>query len=510
MQYVLSNEEMRAADEYTIRELGVPSIELMERAADGLLAAAKGMVGVGARAVCVCGGGNNGGDGFALARKLNECGMRATAVFFAERTTAENDYEREAFLASGGTIERSVPRERVELVVDCLLGTGFHGVPCGDYAEAIEDINALRERGAKVLAADIPSGVNGNDGRVTGVAVRADVTLCIGEFKRGVFLGDGIDYAGKPLRVDIGIRLPDDRYATLASDAEVRAALPKRKRNSHKGTYKRAAVVAGSEEYSGAAYLSTAACLRSGVGYTTLFTPSAVFDRAVWRLPEALLKSTNDGGRVAFTDDVLRLIAQNDCVAYGMGLGNSRETAEGALWLLHSYSGRLILDADALNALAAYAEDLDDVFRSARATTVLTPHVKEFARLTGKSTEEILRAPIDYARVYAARWKVTILLKNAVSVLTDGEKTTLLTVGNSGQAKGGSGDVLSGLAAGVCAYAESAFDGVLAAAYVSGAAADFAKARLGEYAMKATDCIDELGRAFLAFAEDTNEECGKA
>ena len=161
-------------------------------------------------------------------------------------------------------------------------------------------INTLKKRGVRVLSADIPSGVNGENGLVEGVAIEADKTLCIGEVKAGVLFGDGIDHAGEIKRADIGIELPaGETYAVLSDREVVKAILPKRKRNTHKGSFGRAAIVAGSVEYTGAAQLASSACLRSGAGYTTLFTPSEILPYYFLKTPEILLKSTNEGGRYA-------------------------------------------------------------------------------------------------------------------------------------------------------------------------------------------------------------------
>lgn len=505
MKYVLTNSEMRAADEYTINTLQIPSITLMERAADSLLAVAKTMIASGEKALCVCGGGNNGGDGFALARKLNVCGIETHVVRVANRVSEENALECEEFEKSGGIILSAMPTSGYALVVDCLLGTGFKGALKENYAQAIHAINTLKANGAKVLSADIPSGIDGDNGRAQGVAVCADKTVCLGEYKRGVFLNDGIDYAGEIVRADIGITLPKKDYAYLIDGKTVQSYLPKRKRNSHKGTYGKAAIVAGSEEYSGAAYLSTAACLRSGVGYTTLFTPKWVLEKSVWRAPEALLKSTNDGGRVAFNQETFQGLLGYNAVAYGMGLGATKDVALGAEYLLKNYTGKLILDADALNAIAAFCDDKDGLFTNKKCDVVLTPHGKEFSRLTEIEVEEILRSPVEYAQEFARRWGVCILLKNAVSVITDGTQTGLCAAGNAGQAKGGSGDVLSGLLAGLCASGASGMQSAQAAAFITGRAAELAVQSVGEYALTACDCIQTIGKAFLSLTEDTDE-----
>ena len=301
--FILTNEQMRKADEYTICDLGVPSLTLMERAGKALADEAEKLCPSGA-ILCLCGGGNNGGDGFVCARILKERGRTVSVLFYAEKTSTDCRTNMERWFAMGGLRTETIP-QNCALVVDCLYGTGFHGALCGKDEEIVKQINALKKQGVKVLSADIPSGINGDNGLVRGFAVSADKTLCIGEIKAGVLLGDGIDYAGALERVDIGILLPcaQEKYALWAEKEWVKELLPKRKRNSHKGSYGKAAIVAGSMEYTGAAYLSAAACLRSGAGYTTLFVPKNILPFYVLKSPEILLKSTNEEYSFSFCQE---------------------------------------------------------------------------------------------------------------------------------------------------------------------------------------------------------------
>ena len=252
MNKLLTSAEMREADEYTMNKRGVPSQTLMERAGKALAEKAIKMLG-GGRALCVCGGGNNGGDGFVCARLLMQAGYAVELVCIAERFSADCQAVMEKFRFAGGMVETTFPDKEYALIIDCLLGTGLKSGLSVEYANAIAKINEYKKRGASVLSADIPSGVNGDNGRVEKIAVRADATLCIGEIKAGVYLGGGIDYAGEISRADIGINLPKTSYAELTEKADVVKLLPKRKRNSHKGSYGKAASVAGSSAYTGAA-----------------------------------------------------------------------------------------------------------------------------------------------------------------------------------------------------------------------------------------------------------------
>jgi len=488
---------MRAADEYTIKGLGIPSLTLMERAGIALADEAEEMSPFG-KIVCVCGGGNNGGDGFVCARILRERGRTVEVVFYAEKQSSDCKVNMEKWLAQGGLITPRLLGE-YNLIVDCLYGTGFHGALSEKDVRTVEEMNARRGR-IKILSADIPSGVCGENGLADGVAVCADRTLCIGEIKAGVLLGDGRDFAGEIKRADIGITLPETEqtYARLMTKEECAAMLPKRKKNSHKGTYGRAAIVAGSEQYTGAAYLSAAACLRSGAGYTALFVPKGILPWYVLKLPEALLKPLNGGGMYEFNAKTMEELLPYDSVAYGMGMGVSKAVAEGAAWLMEHYSGKLILDADGLNSLAVYKKDeLQKLFKNKKCDVLLTPHVKEFSRLTGMEIEEILAGGLTVAKEFAKSHGVSVLLKGAVSTVTDGDKIAVISTGNSGQAKGGSGDVLSGVIAGLCAMGASAYDGGALGGYIAGRAAELAAVEYGEYSLLATDVIAYLGGTFL-------------
>ena len=499
--YLLTNEQMRAADTYTIAEKGIPSLLLMERAGIALADAAIEFTPEG-KIVCLCGGGNNGGDGFVCARVLKGKGREVAVVCVAESFSVDCRVNLEKWTAAGGELLADIP-DNCNLIVDCLYGTGFHGGLRGEDERLVSKAVLLKKQGCKILSADIPSGVNGDNGCVEGVAVFADKTLCIGEIKAGVFFGDGIDHAGQVARVDIGIELPEKNYAVLVNREFAGACLPKRKRNSHKGTYGKAAIVAGSVEYTGAAYLAAAACLRSGCGYTTLFVPEGILSHYYLRLPEVLLKSINEGGRYAFNAEKMRQLLTYDAIAYGMGMGESEDVAKGAAWLITNYEGRLILDADALNSLAHYGkEGLRALCHSKKCNLLLTPHQKEFSRLFSLGMEELATSSMSAVQEVALEYGINVLLKNAVSILSDGDRVSVNVKGCSGQAKAGSGDVLSGLIAGLCAMGVSTYKGGLLGAYFAGKAAELAAEKVGEYALTASDVISYLGEAFLYVVND--------
>lgn len=310
----------------------------------------------------------------------------------------------------------------------------------------------------------------------------------------------------RDLLKEFGVSL-ESGYALLTDKVTARALLPERKRNSHKGSYGRAAIVAGNEEYTGAAYLSAAACLRSGAGYTVLFAPKDILPLYALKSPEILLKSTNKGGRYAFNEENMRTLLSYDSIAYGMGMGATKETFKGVAYLLKYYTGRLIIDADGLNSLAEFAgEALGALFLDKKCDVIITPHSKELSRLTHQSVEEIVKSCMQAAKAFAEKYKINVLLKNALSVITDGERVTLNATGNSGQAKGGSGDVLSGVIAGLCAGGLPTFEGGVLGAYLVGKSAELGAVDFGEYSLTATELISYLPRAFLFVAKDTDED----
>ncbi len=498
MKYLLTNEQMRKADEFAMQT--TPSLLLMERAGAGL---AKRVVEIEkeGRILCVCGGGNNGGDGFVCARYLLKAGYNVAVFCSAEKLRPGAEENKKKFLALGGCSLEEFPNESISLIVDCLFGTGFKGQVKESALKIIESINAAREKGAYVLSADIPSGINGDNG-LGDVSVFADETLCIGEEKIGVRLFEGLDHTGKLSTLDIGVRAlqtETDEYVTLIEKPEVKLLLPKRKRNSHKGSYGKVAVVAGCLQYTGAAYLALRAALKSGVGYSTLFTPSGIAEKYMLKLPEALIISLNGGGMVEFCEEDFKKMLSYDAICFGMGMGISESVYQGLAYLLKNYQGKLIVDADGLNSLAKYANA--EIFKEKKCDVLITPHLKEFSRLLGRDLETIKYSPVAFAKDFAKKYGVNVLLKGASSIITNGEKAYLNVSGTSAQARGGSGDVLSGLIGGLCAQGLALIDGACLGSYLVGVAAELATETFTEFAALPSDFIDCFGLAFKKVLE---------
>ena len=484
MRPVLTAEEMRAADARQIAG-GVPAAELMERAGRALAARVL-EEGRGRRVRVFAGAGNNGGDGYVCARLLAEAGEDVAVIAAAEPRSEECRRARALF---AGRVTENF--EDADVAVDCLLGTGISRAPEGRMEEAIAFI---ARTGARVIACDVPSGLCATSGLAEGAAVRADVTVCIGQLKTGLFMNDGLDLSGKVVLEEIGIDPPAG--AALLADADAaRAAFPPRRRNTNKGSYGRAVIVGGSRTYPGAAQTAAAglAALRAGCGYSALAVPESVYGALIGQVPECILLSLPGDDGMAFDGARLAEIsARADAIAFGMGAGTGQGVRDSLRWLLENYGGNLIVDADGLNVLSEMGAD---ALARAKCRVALTPHVKEFSRLAGVSVREILREGPALAREYARRCGAVVALKSASTFVTDGDRAVLSASGTSALAKGGSGDTLAGLAAGIAARRTGLFESVTAAVWLLGRSAEIVSAESGEYAPVAREIAAALPRA---------------
>ncbi len=474
MKYAFSNAQMRSADAATIAA-GTPSAELMERAGSALARAVadamerKGLC----DAIFVCGGGNNGGDGFVAARILDEAGEDVSVLCLAEHFSAECAAARERYR---GELLHAIPRRRYGVVVDCLFGTGLSRAIEGENKALVDFIAS----GVYCIACDLPSGLR-ECGIAPEVCVRADETISMGQMKQSLMMADGVDRAGKVTVAEIGIHAAECG-AEVWEASDVKKFFPKRASNSHKGSYGAASILAGGA-YSGAAFLAAGACLKSGAGYTKLCASEQLFPYAVGKLPAVVLRRFT-----AIDGDLLA----SDCIAAGMGSGVSETLYANLAELLGVYTGTLVLDADALNTIAAYGTEVLD---QKLCKVILTPHPKEFARLVGKPVGEVLSNAVEEAKAFASLRGVTVILKNNRSVITDGTRVAINPTGSPALAKGGSGDVLSGLLAGTCARGVAPFDAACVASWLLGRAGEIASERIGEYAADPTDIIACLPEA---------------
>ena len=503
MHYLLTNQEMSAIDRHAIDVQGIPGIDLMESAGDAVAQVCMDLVEMPADVVVACGKGNNGGDGFVVARLLAAEGASVHVFLFAEEEVLKGEAEiaLERMYSDIPDIvvkpvtlpehlihfERTV--EKTDLVIDALLGTGLRGPPRPVMGQAIDIIADFE---GVVVAVDIPSGVCGNTGVVAGPAVRADCTVTFAFPKRGHFLFPGAAHAGDLCVADIGIPekiAPEHGVQTSLLDVEdIPELISKRLADTHKGTYGHVAVWAGQKTSPGAAILALMGALRSGAGLVSWLADEATLQLATKRPPEAMLRVTSaEQTNEAWLADMFEGAT---AAVIGPGLSGDQLCEERLKHLLYESSLSLCLDAEALNQLAAHPY----WWQGIRSDLVLTPHPKEMARLTGKTVPEVQADRIGIATEFAKVHDCVLVLKGAGTVVAapSGE-AWIIGAGNAGMATGGSGDVLAGMVGAFLAAGYMAVDAAKIATLLHGCAGDLASETVGETALIASDIVDALG-----------------
>ncbi len=500
---IVGSAEMREIDRVAIEVFGIPSLTLMDRAGRAVAEAALELAAPKGRFVVVCGGGNNGGDGYVAARLLRGAGRdaRVFALVPPERLSPDARAVRDQANRAGVPVDEAGELAELEagvgdVVVDAILGTGLARAPEGAFAGAIVRIEAARVAGARVLAVDVPSGLSADTGRPLGACVRADRTVTLGFQKRGLFLYPGASFAGEVSVADIGIPSEAARRVPvgceLLSDVEVRLLVPPRAPDAHKGDAGRILVVAGSPGKTGAAHLALTGALRGGAGLVTLAARADVLPLALAGRPEAMSAALPGDGPLARADlQALLALAQGaDAIAVGPGIPRGPETAELLRALLERARKPAVVDADALNAFA----ETPGALAALGIPLVLTPHPGEMARLCGTTVAEVQSDRIGVAAARARDWKATVVLKGARTVIADPDAPpALVPTGNAGLATGGTGDVLAGLCGALLAGGLSPPAAARVGAFVHGRAGDLAAKRFGERGLVASDLGEAIG-----------------
>jgi hydroxyethylthiazole kinase-like uncharacterized protein yjeF len=492
--------EQRALDEWAISERAVAGIELMERAGTGL-ADLVGELAPAGRVVVVCGKGNNGGDGLVAARVLRSRGRSVDVLLVGDPGELRGD--------AAANLERlpgAAPREfsAAELpdaaaVIDAILGTGFSGEPREPAAGAIEAINAAADRGAVVVACDVPSGVDASTGAIAGAAVLAAATATFNAAKPGLWIDPGKTHAGQVRVIDIGIPAggPADPAVGLISARAV-GAIPRRGRASTKFAAGSVLVCGGSRGLTGAPCLASESAMRAGAGYVTAFVPSslnAIFEARLLEVMTAPLADEDGSLDPAGVHVVLGRAERADAVVLGPGLGRSSGALEFARTLAREVELPLLLDADGLNAHAGMLGSLAE----RRGPTVLTPHAGELARLLGSDSAAVGAARLHSARAAAARAQAIVVLKgdDTLVVAPDG-RVGVSRGGASALATAGTGDVLSGVIGAYLAKRMDPFAAACAGVLVHARAGQLAAAEIGPEGVIASDVIAALPHALLA------------
>ncbi len=492
MKPIITIENMRKSDAHEIATR-TSGKELMYRASKGIYNSVSwhGKIGI------VCGSGNNAGDGYALALILKENNYLSEIILLKEKFSPDGKYYFEKCQNAGVSVVFLSEKESLkeyDILVDCILGTGFSGEVQGEVKDAIEKIN---ESGAYVVSADINSGLNGNTG-LSCCAVKSDITVSIGTLKTGHILSQAKDYMGEVVNVDIGIQ-PLDKPFWLVEREDCKKSLKPRCAFSHKGTYGYATLIGGSCEYSGAIKLANMAlsAMRSGAGVVKLATAKSIANSVMPYLLESTLFTLDDKeGSIKFVpeqiDDALKGVK---AVAIGMGIGTQSDAYKIIRYILENYKMPVIIDADGLNALSKGDKT---ILKNTKSSVILTPHLAEFERLCGIGVSEILQNPTKYALEFAKEYGITLLLKGTATIVTNGKELYLINRGSAGMATAGSGDVLSGIMLGLCAQnndPQEQISNAYVSAYINGIAGELASEEIGDISMLSSDTVAKIPQA---------------
>lgn len=538
MRYVLDAASMKNVDSYSINTLGIPSVVLMERAALSVTEAIESKVkgNIHTDIICVCGRGNNGADGLAVARQLYLKGYNVDVyIINSHASTKEFDIQLNIIKNLGIECINSPDFSKYGVIVDALFGNGLSRELAGEARIVVDTINkcstSVRSQYTQnsdnngnrlVVAVDIPSGISASTGVVMGSAVNADITVTFGFEKIGHILYPATSYCGKIIRKDIGFaQYPDMTRDIFTYDySDISAMLPLRKPDGNKGTFGKALVIAGSRLYGGAAVLSSRAAARIGAGLVRTLTHISNRTAVITGNMECIVDTYDTDEECGdFVKNTETLVDKCICWADVVCIGPGLSMEESAVKLVRSVSAKKnikkLYDADALNIIAQYKIELDgsndDVDYEAGGNSgnasykddmsdknvVVTPHIGEMSRLTGLDIAVIKNNPIDTARTYSREHNCVCVLKDARTIVSDGERVYINMSGNDGMATGGSGDVLSGIITGLMAQGLTTFEASALGVYIHGCAGDEAALSNGKYSMVAGDIIDNIKNVLI-------------
>lgn len=538
MRYVLDAASMKNVDSYSINTLGIPSVVLMERAALSVTEAIESKVkgNIHTDIICVCGRGNNGADGLAVARQLYLKGYNVDVyIINSHASTKEFDIQLNIIKNLGIECINSPDFSKYGVIVDALFGNGLSRELAGEARIVVDTINkcstSVRSQYTQnsdnngnrlVVAVDIPSGISASTGVVMGSAVNADITVTFGFEKIGHILYPAASYCGKIIRKDIGFaQYPDMTRDIFTYDySDISDMLPLRKPDGNKGTFGKALVIAGSRLYGGAAVLSSRAAARIGAGLVRTLTHISNRTAVITGNMECIVDTYDTDEECGdFVKNTETLVDKCICWADVVCIGPGLSMEESAVKLVRRVSAKKnikkLYDADALNIIAKYKIELDgsndDVDYEAGGNSgnasykddmsnknvVVTPHIGEMSRLTGLDIAVIKNNPIDTARTYSREHNCVCVLKDARTIVSDGERVYINMSGNDGMATGGSGDVLSGIITGLMAQGLTTFEASALGVYIHGCAGDEAALSNGKYSMVAGDIIDNIKNVLI-------------
>lgn len=504
---IVTAHTMQELDRKAIEEYGIPGRDLMEQAgrgcADHIMAAYSTRQNK--KTTILCGKGNNGGDGYVIARHLLQKGWDVKVVVLAEYDDIKGDAltnlvllpdEILSFCTGEGelTEKHTVDILSADVIVDALLGTGLRNDLTGLYLEAVELINSAS---GKVVAADIPTGIHGTTGRILGKAVRANMTVTFGLAKLGHVLYPAADYVGRLIIVDIGIPLQlmeDAAGYDFLNEKLMAPFLKRRDRQAHKGNFGHAFIIAGSTGKTGAAALAANSAVRTGSGLVTLAVPESINHILEVKTTEAMTLPVPDAGTGHLTTHAIATLEKHlpgkSAIAVGPGIDRRPATVTLVQTLVENVSLPMVIDADGLNALA---EDTRILHRRSSQNIVLTPHPGEMERLLGSSIPDVAAIRISVAQEFARTFGVYVILKGARTIIAAPNGMAAINgSGNPGMASGGMGDVLTGIIVSLLGQGYSTWNACRLGVYLHGLAGDLVAMEQGEAGMTATDLTDRI------------------
>lgn len=492
MKKIYSGTDMKNVDNYTINSLGIPSLVLMERAALCVANAVKDETEK--KIIAVCGTGNNGADGICAIRILYSYGLRNLAVISVgdeSKATDEFKKQKEILLqfdvkyinikTEDDIEECSSFLEKDNIILDAVFGIGLKREVTGIYKKLFEKINNIN---CEKIAVDIASGIDSNTGNILGCAIKCDRTITFGAYKIGHILSEGFNFSGEVEVYDIGF--PVESYSNAEAifsleSTDAAQLLPKRNKDSNKGTFGKITIIAGNEEMYGAAYMSALSAFYMGVGLVRVVTTKNNKELINQSIPEAIVNTY---------EEIEKAIMWSDVLVVGPGMGVSDRTYNTLKKVLETKKP-VVIDADGINTFSSYK----DLFQMLHKDVIFTPHLGEMSRLVNKSITEIKKDMIGTAKSFCKTYNINLVMKDFRTIITDCDGVTYINMtGNSGMSKAGSGDVLSGIMGAVLAMTRDVKKTSYLGPYIHGISGDIAKKEYGEYAMMPTDIIKSIKR----------------
>ena len=507
---IVTSQQMKSIDRRSIREFGIPGPVLMENAASAIVTEMErffdGLAGF--RVGIICGKGNNGGDGLALARRLRIRGVAVRLAILAPFSALAGEAKVNLSILRKTDVE-IVPNASLQslsdiiswsdVVVDALLGVGLSSPLKGQF---VQTVNMMNSSGKPVVAIDIPTGINADTGEVMGAAVKADLTVTMALLKRGLVLLPGADYSGTIRVADIGIpaEVVDKEQVsmTLMNRAFTWGMMGPRKPGAHKGDFGHLMIIAGSPGKAGAAIMSARSALRTGAGLVSVAAPNGLIPIIQSQIAEAMsvpsAESIEGTLGISSEEELLKASAGMTACALGPGLSAHRETSQVVRNLIQRLAIPLVLDADGLNALVGSL----DLLRRIKVPIIMTPHPGEMGRLVGMSSADVQKDRIGIASGFSTRYKVILVLKGAGTIVSSPDGQVFInSTGNPGMATGGTGDALTGMIGGFLAQGYPAVQAACLGVYLHGLAGDLAAKEKGEMGMIAGDLIERIPEAII-------------